>query len=337
MVNDGKGADPVKRRDFLKATTLSAAGAAGGTLWLGQAGAAMSQTTPSSNPAVLPQREYGRTGIQLSVIGLGGIVLAGLEQQRADLIVAEAVERGLNYFDVAPTYGDAELKLGPALAPYRNRVFLACKTTERRREGAASELKRSLERLRTDHLDLYQLHALTNVRKDVDAAFSKGGAMEVFIEAKKSGRVRHLGFSAHSVEAALAAMERYEFDSILYPVNFATDYANDFSRQVIETARKKGLAVLALKAMARQVSREHDSRRAAYKKCWYEPLTDPREAELGVRYTLSQPVTAAIPPGEETLFRLAVDAAMRFQPIRPSDAKELKNLTATLKPIFPNA
>ncbi|MGQ9636154.1 MAG: aldo/keto reductase [Bryobacteraceae bacterium] len=325
----------MKRRDFLKATAFSAAGAASETLWSGQAGAAMSQTIPSSNPAVLPRREYGHDGIQLSIIGLGGIVLSGLEQERANRMVAEAVERGLNYFDVAPTYGDAELKLGPALAPYRKRVFLACKTTERRREGAASELRRSLERLRTDYLDLYQLHALTEVRKDVDAAFSEGGAMEIFIEAKKSGRVRHLGFSAHSVDAALAAMERYEFDSILYPVNFAADYANDFSRRVIETARKKGVAVLALKAMARQAWREHDLRRATYKKCWYEPLIDPREAELGVRYALSQPVTAAVPPGEESLFRLAMEVAMRFQPIRPSEAEELKTLTATLKLIFP--
>ncbi len=327
----------MKRRDFLKATAFSAAGAAGESLRLTEAHATTGQTAPFSNPAVLPRRRYGRTEIQLSVIGLGGMLLAGMEQQRADRVVAEAVERGLNYFDVAPTYGDSELKLGPALAPYRNRVFLACKTTERRREGAADELKRSLERLKTDHLDLYQLHGLTDVRKDVDAAFSKGGAMKVFIEAKRGGRVRHLGFSAHSVEAALAAMERYEFDSILYPVNFASDYAKSFSRQVIETARKKSLAVLALKAMARQVWPEHDPRRAVYSKCWYEPLTDPREAELGVRYTLSQPVTAVVPPGEEPLFRLAMDVAMRFQPIRPSEAEELKTLTASLKPIFPKA
>ncbi len=327
----------MKRRDFLKATTLSAAGVASEGLWSKDAVAAASETAPSSNPAVLPRREYGRTGVQLSVIGLGGMLLAGMEQSQADRTVAEAVERGLNYFDVAPTYGDAELKLGPALAPYRKRVFLACKTTERRREGAAAELKRSLERLGTDHLDLYQLHGLTGMQKDVDAAFSKGGAMEVFIEAKKSGRVRHLGFSAHSAEAALAAMDRYEFDSILYPVNFAADYASGFSREVMETARKKGMAVLALKAMARQVWRDRDPRKAKYSKCWYEPLADPREAELGVRYTLSRHVTAAVPPGEEGLFRLAMEAAMRFRPLRPSEAEELKTLTATLKPIFPKS
>ena len=106
------------------------------------------------------------------------------------------------------------------------------------------ELKRSLERLRTDHLDLYQLHALNNVKKDVDTAFSKGGAMEVFTEAKKSGQVKFLGFSAHSEEAALAAMERYDFDSVLFPVNFACHYKNGFGPKVIAKAREKGVAIL---------------------------------------------------------------------------------------------
>ena len=121
------------------------------------------------------------------MIGFGGILVTGVEQPVADRRVAEAVERGVNYFDVAPQYGDAEIKLGPALQPHRAHVFLAGKTLERTRAGAAAELKRTLERLRTDHLDLYQLHALTDLEKDVDAAFGKDGALETFIEAKKAG------------------------------------------------------------------------------------------------------------------------------------------------------
>ena len=101
-------------------------------------------------------------------------MVSGVEQDHANRIVAEAVEKGVNYFDVAPSYGDAEIKLGPALEPYRKDVFLACKTTQRTKEGAAAELKESLKRLRTDHLDLYQLHALSDVQKDVDAAFGPG-------------------------------------------------------------------------------------------------------------------------------------------------------------------
>ncbi len=145
----------------------------------------------SKNPARLRQRKYGKTGVQLSIIGFGGIVVDGAEQQHANRVVAEAFEKGVNYFDVSPTYGDAELKLGPALKPYRKKVFLACKTGQRRREGASQELNESLKRLHTDYLDLYQLHSITDVKDDVDVVFAKGGAMEVFLEAKKQGRMRY--------------------------------------------------------------------------------------------------------------------------------------------------
>ena len=205
----------MKRRDFIKRTAFTTAALAVEGL-IPEAGASeMKKTTDSSNAPTIPRREYGKTGVKLSVIGLGGIVVKDAPQKQANRVVAEAVERGVNYFDVAPTYGDAELKLGPALEPYRKDVFLACKTGRRGRAGAEAELKKSLERLQTDYLDLYQMHAIKDIGKDVDRAFAKDGAMEVFIEAKKSGRVRHLGFSAHSVEAAVAALDlRLRFRSI---------------------------------------------------------------------------------------------------------------------------
>ena len=158
--------------------------------------------------------------------------------------------------------------------------------------------------------------------------------MEIFIQAKKEGRVRHLGFSAHSVEAALAAMDRYEFDSILFPVNFVTYYKADFGPQVIKAAKKKGLTILALKAMARQQWPKGDSTRKQYGKCWYQPLSDPSEAELGLRFTLSQGVTAAIPPGEESLFRLALDIAPKVKPITKAEVAELRSIADKVNPIF---
>lgn len=285
----------------------------------------------------LPRRPYGKQGISISVIGFGGILVMNADPNDASRLVAEAVERGVNYFDVAPTYGDAEVKLGPALEPYRKNVFLACKTTERTREGSAKELKQSLERLRTDYLDLYQVHGITDVAKDVDVAFGKGGAMEVFMEAKKSGQVRHLGFSAHSIAAAFAAMDRYDFDSILFPINFATFYKGDFGPTVIERAKSKGMTILALKALARQRWPKDDPDRKKFPKCWYQPLTDRREAELGLNFTLSQPVAAAIPPGEESIFRMALDIASNHRPITATEMAELKKLAAALDPIFPHA
>ena len=152
-------------------------------------------------PGEIPKRNFGNTGIKLSTIGFGGIVVKNAEQSHANKVVAEAFERGVNYFDVAPSYGNAEIKLGPALEPYRKDVFLACKTQQRTKEKAQAELNQSLKNLRTDHFDLYQLHAITDTKEDVDKVFAKGGAMEVFLEAKRSGKVRFLGFSAHSQDA----------------------------------------------------------------------------------------------------------------------------------------
>lgn len=327
----------MKRREFLKKSTIAAGSmtASGILQSTSQLAANESQNDSGSrNRASLPQREYGQTGVKLSIIGFGGIVVKDAEQRHANRIVAEAFEKGVNYFDVAPTYGDAELKLGPALEPYRKKVFLACKTTKRSREGSLKELTESLKRLRTDHFDLYQLHAITDVKKDVDTAFAKGGAMETFIEAKKQGKVHHVGFSAHSEEAALAAMERYDFDSILFPINFATFYKGSFGAKVIATAKSKGMAILALKALARQQWPQDNPLRKEYPKCWYQPLTEFEEARLGLYFTLSQSVTAAIPPGEESLFRMALDLAMDFKPISAQDLERAKKMAESLNPIF---
>ncbi len=323
----------MERREFLKTGAIVAGSVAAGRLG-GDAASGAEAQCDCVNAPKLPRRAYGDTGERLSIIGFGGIVVSGAEQEQANRVVAEAVEKGVNYFDVAPSYGDAEIKLGLALEPYRKDVFLACKTTQRTKEGAAGELADSLRRLRTDHLDLYQLHAITDVQKDVDAAFGPGGAMEVFLEAKKQGQVRYLGFSAHSEEAALAAMERYDFDSILFPINFATFYEGDFGPRVIAAAKSKGVARLALKAMARQQWPKDDPLRVQYPKCWYQPLTDRNEAKLGLYFTLSQSVTAAIPPGDESLFHLALDLAMGFRPISQKEKEALQQMARSLVCVF---
>lgn len=312
------------RRQFLKASAIGAAAVA-----LPQAGG-----FAAANPSVLSKRQFGKAPEQLSIIGFGGIVVKDAGQDHANRVVAEFVEKGVNYFDVAPSYGDAEVKLGPALEPYRKNSFLACKTTRRDAAGAAEEFARSLERLRTDHFDLYQLHAITDVEKDVDAAFAKGGVMEFLQEQQKQGRIKYLGFSAHSVAAALAALNRHEFDSVLFPVNFASWMEGDFGPQILKLAHERGAARLALKAMARSRWTDGEIRRE-FKKCWYRPLSDPHEAELGLRFTLSQPVTAAIPPGDEGLFRMAVDLAMKFRPIDDKGEAELAALAREVRAIFP--
>lgn len=321
----------MQRREFLQKSALRA-----GTVAVSGLSCKQADLTGSGNSAKLPQRDYGKTGIKLSIIGFGGIVVMDAEQNHANHVVAEAIERGVNYFDVAPTYGDAELKLGPALEPFRKNAFLACKTTERTAEGSAAELKESLKRLRTDHFDLYQLHAINDVKKDVDAVFAKGGAMETFLDAKKNGQIRFIGFSAHTEQAALAAMDRYDFDSVLFPVNFSCFYKGNFGPAVIAKAKSKDAAILALKTLCRQkwTGPKDDPRRKQFPKCWYEPTSDLKEADLALRFTLSQSVTAALPPGDESLFRMAMDLAMNIKPLTTEETETLKKLPQSMNPLF---
>jgi aryl-alcohol dehydrogenase-like predicted oxidoreductase len=321
----------MKRRSFMRAAVSSIAAAAVNHQSSSQGDTMEAVPEPT---ATLPRRAYGETPVELSVIGFGGIIVSGVEHIHAKRVVARAVERGINYFDVAPTYGDAEIKLGPALEPYRKDVFLACKTIQRQRTEAEKEFNQSLERLRTDHFDLYQLHGLTSVENDVDPAFAKGGVMDMLQERKRAGQIRFLGFSAHSVEAACAALDRYEFDSVLFPINFGCFYEGDFGAEVIQKAKKQGAARLALKSLALQQWKEGDSRREKYGKCWYEPITQRDLAGKALRWTLSQPVTAAIPPGEEELFWVAVDIACDTVEPDPDDARELEAMSRSLNVIF---
>ncbi len=210
-------------------------------------------------------------------------------------------------------------------------MFLACKTQARDRAGALKELDESLARMRTDHFDLYQFHAVTRV-EDARRILGPDGALEGFLQARQAGKIRYIGFSAHSVEAATVLMDGYDFDSILFPVNFATWHAGNFGPQVLEQARSKQMGILALKAMAKGPWPEGAVRR--YEKCWYEPLSTEREVSLGLRFTLSHPVTAAIPPGDETLFRMALREALRFEPLKDSEVEELKRMAAGGRPLF---
>ena len=279
----------------------------------------------------MEKRSLGKTGEKLSLIGFGGIVVDKATTEQAAARVKEAIDHGINYFDVAPSYGNAEEMLGPALEPYRKDVFLACKTGERKREGARKELEQSLKYLRTDHFDLYQLHAVTSL-EDVDTIFAKGGAMETFVEAREEGKVKYLGFSAHSVEAAMALMDGFDFDTILFPFNYATWYAGNFGPQVMERAKEKQMGILALKAMAWRRWEEGEERNID--KTWYKPHTKKKEAEEGLRFTLSHPVTAAIPPGHEDLFSMALGLARDFSPMNKEEIKAIKEKGMKTKPLF---
>jgi len=312
------------RREFIKEAAIAAATAASAN----QLGAA---SATSANP--IARRPLGNTGEKLSIIGFGGIVVMNEETGAAANIVAEAVDRGVNYFDVAPSYGNAQERLGPALAPYRNKCFLACKTGGRMKDDARADLEQSLKLLKTDHLDLYQFHALTKMT-DLDKVLGPGGAMETVEAAKKEGKIRYIGYSVHSVETALAALDRYNFDTVLFPLNWVLFSQANFGPQILKRAQEKKMGILALKGMAKTVWTPAEQQGHPNPKCWYRPAGFPEEASLGLRWTLGHPITAAIPPGDERYFRLAMDVAQNYKPLEAAEEQALLSGGHGVEPIF---
>ncbi len=321
------------RRSFFKTGALAAGLAASPGL-----SAAKAWPSPSDEGfKPIPKRPLGKTGQSLSIIGLGGIVIMNEDQAVANNTVAQAHEAGINYVDVAPSYGDAQQLLGPALKPYRDKFFLACKTGKRDKAGAAEALDNSLKLLETDHLDLYQHHAVTTM-EDVNRIMGPGGAQEAFEAGRKAGKIRYLGFSAHSEEAALALLDHFDFDTVLFPVNFVLTSKKNFGPRVIARVHEKGAGMLAIKAMAKSKWPEGMTKtQKPNPKEWYEPCSVPEQAALALRWTLSQRVTAAIPPGDERFFPLAMYVAQNFQPITPQEERHLIASAAEAMPIFPHA
>jgi predicted aldo/keto reductase-like oxidoreductase len=162
--------------------------------------------------------------------------------------------------------------------------------------------------------------------------------METFQAAKKAGKIRFIGFSAHSVEASLALLDQYDFDTVLFPINFVLASRENFGPQVIKRANEKGAGMLAIKSMAKSKWPAHITQsQKPNPKEWYQPCSIPEEAALALRWTLSQNITAAIPPGDERYFPLAMYVAQNFRPIRPEEEKLLMAHAAQATPIFPNA
>src|SRR5215472_12003459 len=205
VVNPKKSKHAMKRRTFLKTVGGAASVAALSThgMFAGEKAKETSQA--------LPRRTLGRTGVKLSVVGFPGLSLWHCDQEKGTAALHNAFERGVNYFDVAPNYGngDAEIKMGIGLQGMdRSKYFLACKTHERGKAGAQMQLERSLQRLKTDHFDLYQLHHLVRP-SEVKEVFGPDGAMEVILKARDEEKIKYIGFSAHTTKAALEAMKTF--------------------------------------------------------------------------------------------------------------------------------
>lgn len=249
--------------------------------------------------------KLGKTDLEVSAVAFAGIVNMDETPEDAGRFTAYAVDAGVNYFDVAPSYGNAEERLSDALLPFRKTVCLACKTQKRDAAASREELLSSLKRLKTDHFDVYQLHAMSTP-EDVERAFAAGGAMETLLWARREGLIRYCGFSAHNEDVALQCLERFDFDSVMFPMNWAMGLTSGWGDRIAEAVKQKGIGLIAIKTLIARKWREKEEH--GFPKSWCKPIGDDEPLAIAaMKYGLFKGAAMLIPPGNITHQRFMLD------------------------------
>ncbi|PZE22080.1 aldo/keto reductase [Paenibacillus xerothermodurans] len=274
----------------------------------------------------MEKRRMGRIGYNSSVVMFGAASLGQVTQEEADASIAHALKHGVNHFDTAASYGDAELRMGPWMPRMRDDIFLATKTGERTKDKAKAEIYRSLERLQVDGIDLLQLHAVGTI-EELDKCTAKGGSLEAALEAKEEGIVKHIGITGHGHQAPsthLEALGRFDFDTVLLPLNYRLyslpEYRDPFDRLLEETG-KRDVALRVIKAIAKgpwpaDAQRPYST--------WYEPFDNQAIIDACVHFVMSFPgVSGFATAGDVHLFPKIVDAAQRFGSMSDDDAHRI--------------
>ena len=283
-------------------------------------------------------RIFGKTGAEITVITMGGCGLGYVDQNKADEAVKLAMDHGINMIDVAPTYGNAEIRLNPWIEKYRNKFFLSEKTLKRKKNGAWRQLKKSLENLGTKYFDLYQFHAVSSM-EELDQILGENGAMEAFLEAKETGLIKNIGITAHDdVRVLLKALELSDdIDTVLLPVYVAAfahpSPVNDF-KKILEIACDKNIGVTAIKA----ISKSRWNGEANYN-TWYKPLTSQQLIDQAVWFTLSQEgVTTYSLPCDVRLWPLVLNAATRYEKLNEEEQNYAVKMAREneFQPLFPD-
>jgi aryl-alcohol dehydrogenase-like predicted oxidoreductase len=267
---------------------------------------------------LIEKRPFGRTGHMSTATIFGGAALIRATPKDADRVLEILLKYGVNHIDTAPRYGDSEILIGPWMARHRKDFFLATKTGKRTRQEAHEEIHRSLDRLKTDRIDLIQLHGLQHP-EEWDTAMGPGGALEAAIEAREKGLVRFIGITGHGwMIAALhkRALKRFDFDSVLMPYNYLMHsnerYRNEFE-EVVRICRERNVAVQTIKSLARGPWAITPQNRNT----WYQPMEDQDDIERAVHWVLGHPNVFLNTVGDVTLLPKVLDAASRLQR-RPS-------------------
>ena len=260
---------------------------------------------------MIAKHSFGRTGHDSTRVIFGSYALSTARQAEADRVLDLLLEYGINHIDTAPMYGNAEQRIGPWMDHHRDHFFIATKTRQRSAKGAWDNLRRSLDRLRVDHVDLWQMHGLTGPA-GWERAMGPGGTLEAFVEAREQGLVRFLGVTGHGLKAPamhLRSLERFDFDTVLVPCNYALmqnpRYAADWEA-LVALCQARQVAVQTIKSVAR---RPWAGRPKRYNTYFYEPLETQEAIDRAVHWVLGHPDTFLISAGDMRLLPQILDAA----------------------------
>jgi aryl-alcohol dehydrogenase-like predicted oxidoreductase len=258
-----------------------------------------------------------------------------ISQAEADKVMEQVIEAGINHIDIAPSYGQAEERVGPWMPRERSRFFVGCKTTERTKDGAWNEMQRSLKRLQTASFDLYQFHAITTM-EELDAVTMKGGALEAFEQARREGLTRYIGITGHGVDAPkiyLEALRRFDFDSILFPLNFvqmANPEYRKYTEELIATCKAKDVGTMLIKTVTKAPWGERPHTATT----WYEPFDKQDEIQKAVNFALSYDVTGLCTAGDTRILPMVLRACEHFTRLSSAEIEEMIESGKQHEPLF---
>jgi aryl-alcohol dehydrogenase-like predicted oxidoreductase len=280
-------------------------------------------------------RRFGRTGHMSTVAIFGAAAFYQISQEDADRVMEMIIEAGVNHVDVAPGYGQAEIRIGPWMPRSRGRFFLGCKTMERTNEGAWNEMQVSLKRLQTGRFDLYQCHAITTM-EELDAITMKGGALEAIVKARQEGLTKYIGITGHGAQAPqiyLEALRRFDFDSVLFPLNFvqmANPEYRKYAEELIETCQARDVGTMVIKSITKGPWGEKQHTATT----WYEPFDNIDEIQKGVNFALSHAVTGLCTAGDTRVLPLVLQACENFSRLPQDEMEEMIESGRQYEPLF---
>ncbi len=283
----------------------------------------------------MEQRRLGRTGYMSSVLTFGGAALWLVTQAEADAGIALAIEHGINQIDVAPDYGQAEMRLGSWLEKHRRSIFLASKTRKRSKKEVRESIQQSLKTLRVDDFDLFQFHGVDDL-ETLNVLLGPNGGLEAVVEAKKQGLLRYIGITGHKPTFLAEALKLFDFDTVLFPMNRVLaahpDETIEFNT-LLKAAKQKDTGTIAMKA----VTKSPWTNQMHMYKTWYEPFNTQEEIDTSLWYALSQDVATLAMPGDLRLWPMVIDAAERFKPLNKKKQSEAVTEAKIYRPLFPPA